>query len=219
MKNMKLYKKALLILSLGLALNSCLDLDPQDQLADGNLWGAADDFKYFATNFYGWTRDFTSVISDGAHSDWRSDLMTSGSVNMYSNGSNPIPTSDGNYTGNYAHIRRCNLLLQKAASFSGNGDISRYVAEAKFFRAYSYFDLVQLFGDVIITKEPLDITSPELRMSRNDRSEVIDFVIQDLREAAEVLPETITTDDEGRISKWGAYAFLSRVALYEGTWQ
>mgnify|MGYP002579307845 FL=1 len=216
---MKLYKKALLILSLGLTLNSCLDLDPQDQLADGNLWGAADDFKYFATNFYGWTRDFTSVISDGAHSDWRSDLMTSSSVNMYSNGSNPIPTSDGNYTSNYAHIRRCNLLLQKAASFSGNGDISRYVAEAKFFRAYSYFDLVQLFGNVIITKEPLDITSPELRMSRNDRSEVIDFVIQDLKDAAEVLPETITTDDEGRISKWGAYAFLSRVALYEGTWQ
>ena len=216
---MKLYKKALLILSLGLTLNSCLDLDPQDQLADGNLWGAADDFKYFATNFYGWTRDFTSVISDGAHSDWRSDLMTSSSVNMYSNGSNPIPTSDGNYTSNYAHIRRCNLLLQKAASFSGNGDISRYVAEAKFFRAYSYFDLVQLFGDVILTKEPLDITSPELRMSRNDRSEVIDFVIQDLKDAAEVLPETITTDDEGRISKWGAYAFLSRVALYEGTWQ
>lgn len=31
MKNMKLYKKALLILSLGLTLNSCLDLDPQDQ--------------------------------------------------------------------------------------------------------------------------------------------------------------------------------------------
>ena len=212
---MKLYKKAFLILSLGLTLNSCLDLDPQDQLADGNLWGAADDFKYFATNFYGWTRDFKSVISDGAHSDWRSDLMTSSSVNMYSNGSNPIPTSDGNY----AHIRRCNLLLQKAASFSGNGDISRYVAEAKFFRAYSYFDLVQLFGNVIITKEPLDITSPELRMSRNDRSEVIDFVIQDLKDAAEVLPETITTDDEGRISKWGAYAFLSRVALYEGTWQ
>jgi len=36
----------------------------------------------FATNFYGWTRDFTSVISDGAHSDWRSDLMTSSSGNM-----------------------------------------------------------------------------------------------------------------------------------------
>ena len=46
MKIMKLYKKALLIVSLGFTLNSCLDLEPQDQLADGNLWGAADDFKY-----------------------------------------------------------------------------------------------------------------------------------------------------------------------------
>ena len=33
MKNMKLYKKAFLILSFGLTLNSCLDLDPQDQMA------------------------------------------------------------------------------------------------------------------------------------------------------------------------------------------
>lgn len=216
---MKTYKKILLVLSLGLTLNSCLDLDPQDQLADGNLWGSVDDFKYFTTNFYGWTRDFKSVISDGPHSDWRSDIMTSSSKNAYSNGSNSIPTSNGDYTGNYAHIRRCNLLLQKAAAYSGTGDISRYAAEAKFFRAYCYFDLVQLFGNVIITKEPLDITSPELRMSRNDRGEVIDFVIQDLKEAAEVLPDVIVTDDEGRISKWGAYAFLSRVALYEGTWQ
>lgn len=216
---MKIYKKTFLILSFGLTLNSCLDLDPQDQLADGNLWGSVDDFKHFTATFYGWTRDFKSTVSDAPHSDWRSDLMTSSSKNIYSNGSNSIPTSDGNYTGNYEHIRRCNLLLQKAASYSGTGDVSRHVAEAKFFRAYSYFDLVQLFGDVIITKEPLDITSPELRMSRNDRSEVIDFVIQDLKDAAGVLPENIVADDEGRISKWGAYAFLSRVALYEGTWQ
>ncbi len=132
---------------------------------------------------------------------------------MYSNGSNPIPTSDGNYTSNYAHIRRCNLLLQKAASFSGNGDISRYVAEAKFFRAYSYFDLVQLFGNVIITKEPLDITSPELRMSRNDRSEVIDFVIQDLKDAAEVLPETITTTMKG-VFQNGELMHSFHVSLY-----
>ena len=52
---MKTYKKALLLLSFGMTLNSCLDLDPQDQLADGNLWGSASDFEYFANNFYGWT--------------------------------------------------------------------------------------------------------------------------------------------------------------------
>ena len=216
---MKTYKKALLLLSFGMTLNSCLDLDPQDQLADGNLWESASDFEYFANNFYGWTRDFSTAVYDAPHSDTRSDLMTSNTINEYSHGNNSIPTSDGNYTSNYAHIRRCNLLLKNAASYSGAESISRYVAEAKFFRAYCYFDLVQLYGNVIWTAEPLDINSPELRTTRNDRGEVIDYIIKDLQEAAPDLPETIGTEDAGKISKWGAYAFLSRVALYEGTWQ
>jgi hypothetical protein len=42
-----------------------------------------------------------------------------------------------------------------------------------------------------------------------------------LQEAIEVLPtyNEITADDKGRVSKEAAQAFLSRVALYEGTWQ
>lgn len=219
MMNMKTYKKALLLLSFGMTLNSCLDLDPKDQLADGNLWNSASDFEYFANNFYGWTRDFSTAVFDAPHSDTRSDLMTSNTINEYSHGNNSIPTSDANYTDNYKRIRRCNLLLKNAASYSGAESISRYVAEAKFFRAYCFFDLVQLYGNVIWTAEPLDINSPELRTTRNDRGEVIDNIIKDLQDAAPDLPETIGTEDAGKISKWGAYAFLSRVALYEGTWQ
>lgn len=219
MMNMKTYKKALLLLSFGMTLNSCLDLDPKDQLADGNLWNSASDFEYFANNFYSWTRDFSTAVFDAPHSDTRSDLMTSNTINEYSHGNNSIPTSDANYTDNYKRIRRCNLLLKNAASYSGAESISRYVAEAKFFRAYCFFDLVQLYGDVIWTAEPLDINSPELRTARNNRGEVIDNIIKDLQEAAPDLPETIGTEDAGKISKWGAYAFLSRVALYEGAWQ
>lgn len=219
MMNMKTYKKALLLLSFGMTLNSCLDLDPKDQLADGNLWNSASDFEYFANNFYSWTRDFSTAVFDAPHSDTRSDLMTSNTINEYSHGNNSIPTSDANYTDNYKRIRRCNLLLKNAASYSGAESISRYVAEAKFFRAYCFFDLVQLYGDVIWTAEPLDINSPELRTTRNNRGEVIDNIIKDLQEAAPDLPETIGTEDAGKISKWGAYAFLSRVALYEGAWQ
>lgn len=216
---MKIYKKAILLLSFGMTLNSCLDLDPQDQLADGNLWGTASDFEYFANVFYGWTRDFSTAVYDAPHSDVRSDLMTSNTVNVYSHGNNTIPTTDNNYTDNYKRIRRCNLLLKNAASYSGAESISRYVAEAKFFRAYCYFDLVQLYGNVIWTDKPLDIDSPELNTTRHDRGEVIGYIIKDLQEAAPELPETIGSDENGRISKWGAYAFLSRVALYEGTWQ
>nr|WP_320038017.1 RagB/SusD family nutrient uptake outer membrane protein [uncultured Bacteroides sp.] len=216
---MKLYNKIIILLSLCMAVTSCLDLAPQDQLADGNLWKSASDFKYFANNFYGWTRDFTSSINDAPHSDWRSDLMTSSSVNQYSHGNNPIPTSDGNYTSNYAHIRRTNILLQNALTYAGSEPISQYVAEAKFFRAYCYFDLVQLYGNAIIVKEPVDINSSEMNAERNDRGEVIDFIIQDLEDAANDLPVSVSSDDNGRLTKWAAYAFLSRVALYEGTWQ
>lgn len=109
--------------------------------------------------------------------------------------------------------------MQKAEGYSGSGTIAQYVAEAKFFRAYCYFDLLQLYGDAVITKTPLDIDSPELNVKRNDRGEVADLIISDLQEAIPDLPETVSSEDDGRLTKWAAYAFLSRVALYEGTWQ
>jgi hypothetical protein len=215
----KLYKKIFLILAVGASTSSCLDLDSQDQLSDGNMWQSASDFEYFANTFYGWTRDFKTVISDAPHSDWRSDLMTSSSINVYSHGNNSIETSDANYTDAYKHIRRTNLLLQKAEGYSGSETIAQYVAEAKFFRAYCYFDLLQLYGDAVITKSPLDIDSPELNAKRNNRSEVVDLIITDLQEAIPDLPETVSSEDDGRLTKWAANAFLSRIALYEGTWQ
>jgi starch-binding outer membrane protein, SusD/RagB family len=76
-----------------------------------------------------------------------------------------------------------------------------------------------LYGNAIIVKTPVDIDSPEMNAARNDRSEVIDFVIQDLQDAVEGLPSSVSSSDDGRLTKWAASAFLSRVALYEGTWQ
>ncbi len=45
-------------------LHSCLDLDPKDQIADGNYWQTATDFKLFSNQFYGWTRDFKNSVYD-----------------------------------------------------------------------------------------------------------------------------------------------------------
>lgn len=206
-------------MALGCLTYSCLDLDPKDQIADGNYWQEASDFKLFANQFYGWTRDFSNSVYDAPHSDKRSDLILDKSgTNVYSNGTNSIPTGDNNYTDNYNRIRRTNILLQKADSYGNQSDIEQYIGEAKFFRAYCYFELLQLYGDVIITKKPLDVTDPEMKVARNDRSEVVDFMIQDLKDAAGQLPLTSAVEN-GRVGSEGAWAFLSRVALYEGTWQ
>ena len=216
---MKYTLKAILVMALGCLTYSCLDLDPKDQIADGNYWQEASDFKLFANQFYGWTRDFSNSVYDAPHSDKRSDLILDKSgTNVYSNGTNSIPTGDNNYTDNYNRIRRTNILLQKAESYGNQSDIEQYIGEAKFFRAYCYFELLQLYGDVIITKKPLDVTDQEMKVARNDRSEVVDFMIQDLKDAAGQLPLTSAVEN-GRVGSEGAWAFLSRVALYEGTWQ
>ena len=205
-------------------MTSCLDLDPQDQLAETNLWKTPSEYKLFANQFYSWTRHFQSATQNDQrkpwHSDYMSDLMTSKeNRNIYSNGTNTVPESDSNYGTAYQHIRRCNLLLKNAAEFASPNDIAQYVGEAYFFRAYSYFDLLQFYGDAIITEKPLDTSSPELYVARNDRSEVADFIIHDLQEAIQLLPAFKELSGYSRVSREAAQAFLSRVALYEGTWQ
>ena len=203
-----------------LTFQSCLDMEPKTQLADTNYWQTPDHFKLFATQFYGWTVDFKQ-LDDSPHSDVRSDLRTGITLDVYSNGTNSIPSSDKTYTNNYNRIRQVNTLLQQAEGYAAPADIETSVGEAHFFRAYCYFDLLQVYGDVIITRTPLDIDSPEMQMVRRSRDEVVDFILEDLEEAIRLLPEAneISSKDEGRLSSQAASAFLSRVALYEGTWQ
>ena len=212
---------------MGLALlcTSCLDFAPEAQMNDESVWSEANNFQLFANQFYGWTSDlqagettnYRARVNDGPHSDFRSDIMTGPNVNVYSAGTNSIPSEDGNYNNLYKQIYYTNLLLKNAKGFGRQDEIAVPVAEAKFFRAYCYFELVQLYGDCILLTEPADMDSPAMNAERNDRGEVIDQCIKDLTEAAEGLADRPT--EAGRLCKDAAWAYLSRVALYEGTWQ
>ena len=202
---------------------SCMDLEPKDSMGDNLVWNKAENFQLFANQFYGWTRDLQSKtdyqngLSDGVHSDYRSDLVCATNPNEYSMGINFIPESDGNYTSLYKRIYYTNLLLKNAADFSSQAAIANPMGEAYFFRAYLHFELVQIYGDAQLLTEPLDIDNDKLYGSRNNRGEVIDQCISDLRQAINLLPEVPSA--EGRLCKDAARAMLSRVALYEGTWQ
>lgn len=224
---MKIINRGFLTIAMALALsgqyscNKMLDLKPLDEVADANYWKSAGDFKSFANQFYGWRKDFGSMVFDGPHSDLRSDLIASPTPNLYSNGNNTIPTADGTYSDAFSKIRLVNTLLLKATTYATPSEIKQYVAEAKFFRAYVYFDLLQLYGDAIIVKSLLDVEAPELKAARNSRQEVSDFIIADLKEAIPSLPlqSAIAAADQGRVSQGTAQALLSRVALFEGAWQ
>ncbi len=203
---------------IALSCVSCLDLTPKDQLSDPDLWSKPGDFENLANKFYDWIPTFDRTYGDW-HADKSSDLLRDkGGTNTLSNGTNTIPQNDGTYTDTYKHVRRCNLLLEKAESYPNPEEIRQSVGEAYFFRAYSYFEFVQKFGDAIIVDKVIDVDDPRMNAKRNDRGEVIDFIISDLRKASELMLST-SEIAEGRVGREGADAFLSRVALYEGTWQ
>ncbi|MGZ3853207.1 MAG: RagB/SusD family nutrient uptake outer membrane protein [Flavisolibacter sp.] len=217
-----------LLLPIGLVLffqfscNKALDLKPINEISDADYWKSPDQFKLAANAFYGYLRTFTDIMNDNPHSERRADLLyTRDGANPFSSGSNTIPLTDANWNTGYNRIRDVNYLLSKATEYSNQTAIAQYIAEAKFFRAYVYFDLLQQYGGVPIITTPLSVNSPELQSPRNTRDEVVDFIVKDLEDAIAVLPleSAIAATDKGRVSKGAAQSFLARVTLYEGTWQ
>lgn len=91
---------------------------------------------------------------------------------------------------------------------------ARVVAEAKFLRAYYYFDLVRTWGGMPIVEAPLQID--ELRMDRQPAKEVYEFILRDLEEAVADLPlkSEYPAQDLGRVTKGAAQAMLVKVNAY-----
>lgn len=158
----KKYITAGCLAAMATLLPSCMDLEPKAEMSDNHVWSTAENFQLFANQFYGWLPNLGRGVQDNVHSDFRSDLLCTTNVNPSSQGTNTIPTGDGLYNGNFKNIYYCNLLLKNAPGFSDQEAIKVPVAEAKFFRAMNYFELVQTFGNVTLLTEPLDIDSEAL---------------------------------------------------------
>ena len=93
----------------------------------------------------------------------------------------------------------------------------KYIAEAKFFRAYNYFYLVKTFGDVPFYTEPYESATGDLYLSRTDSKTVYAQIIQDLKDAAAVLPNTAFYDNSCRVTSNVANAMLAKVYLQTST--
>lgn len=191
-----------------------IDLSPTAQFTDAVYFKQPSDFKAYATGFYGGLPGWNFGNMDNG-----SDLSANANSNGYALGHGVIPV--GSTSWDYSGIRSCNILLTKASSYTSTGDISQYVGEAYFFRAFAYYGLLNTFGGVPVVTTVLDVNSPELSAPRNSRYEVVKQILTDLDQAISKLPseQTIPNTDKGRISKWAAEAFKAQVELYEATWE
>jgi len=136
------------------------------------------------------------------------------SVNTFSlnSGANLMINSWRNY---YAVINRANQILSKIAdadpAIVTNKD--KHIAEAKFLRAFAYFDLVRIWGDVPLNTEPISIEEGYKKGREKVAAIYNDLIIPDLLDAESKLPAKYTGVNVGRATKGAASAMLGRVYL------
>lgn len=124
------------------------------------------------------------------------------------------------WAGCYSEINLCNQLLDNVDTMStvAANLKARYMAEAKFVRAYCYFRLVRAYGGV-----PLHLTVPktpaEFNQERATAAAIWASIEKDLTDAEPLLPVTYSApSDNGRVTKGAAQALHAKVALYQKKW-
>lgn len=197
-----------------------IDLTPLASITEDVYYKEPAHFATGANKFY---TQLPAWKNGADYMDYGTDLTSyiEGGQQDYGRGIITPPVTDDYWDDAWSNIRSNNLLIERAADYSGDqSEIAEYVAVAKFFRAWNYYTLVQRFGGVPLITRSLDVDSEELNSPRNSRYEVVNLILQDLDDAMADLPleQNIGSSDKGKISKWAAMSFKAQVLLYEATW-
>ena len=112
----------------------------------------------------------------------------------------------------YGGVNRANFILefQDKIDFSGKDQV---IAQARFLRAYYYFELVKWFGDIPLAIDKQILFGEESSYERSPASEVYSLIEQDLIYAADKLPSVPA--ETGRVTKGAAQALLGKAYLYQ----
>ncbi len=130
-------------------------------------------------------------------------------------------TSDNQYlTSGWESLYRvnsyCNSIINNMPSVAEDNGVSDDVinaalGEARYVRAWVYYILAEYWGEVpIITDATSLITSGDVKVNKNTRSSIYEFIRRDLAFACSYLPES---EEEGRASKCAAQGLLAKLYL------
>ncbi|WPU94869.1 RagB/SusD family nutrient uptake outer membrane protein [Mucilaginibacter sabulilitoris] len=134
------------------------------------------------------------------------------------------PQLDAMWSSLYRLIMRSNVVINRAqawapANTSEQTNQKQYIAEAKFLRAYAYFNLVNLYGRVPLRKEYIPLPTPaEVNLPRAAVADIWAFIEQDLKDAETDLPLSYAATSFGRATRGAAVALLGKSYLYEKKW-
>ncbi len=226
------------VVTIGLAgCSDFLDRPSLTTMNDGNYWTSENNLRLFANGFYtnyfvGYNSSFTEDYASLRGYYFSDDLASAGKQSGFETQApaSRVSTSEAavwllTYAGptwNFAWVRKSNLFLERIEAMKGvnitTAVYQHWSAVARFFRGFEYSRLVSVFGNVpyydkVIGDSEMDL----LYKDRDDRAVVMDKVYDDF---VYVLDNMRLTDgDVQYLNKYIAAGFISRLMLFEGTWQ
>ena len=187
---------------------------------DGNFWTSENNVKSYCWEFYNLFTGFGTGTNGDFYFTTFTDDQAARGMDLF-----PTTAPASNSHWDYTYIRKANLLLVRVPQM---GDVlsqeaaGHYLGMGRFFRAFEYANLVRHFGDVPYIDKYLDQSDVEgIYAPRTPRAEVVDSIVADLQFAASnlrTIARSKALGDANVVSAEVAWAFLARVALYEGTW-
>lgn len=116
--------------------------------------------------------------------------------------------------GLYSMINLCNTAIyyaDKVEGYASEQDVKSKVAEAYFMRAFANFNLVEQFGNVVLSTQSSVVSTSDNTPQRNTEEEFYELIISDLKFACANLP--LTQQLRGRVSRKAAYGLLAKAYL------
>jgi hypothetical protein len=227
--------KILIIVLSTLLFSGCedyLDRQPLDKISSSTFWQTKSDFDMALTAIYGlnttgaswdsppggvWAYhlanwDNLTDNSYGQHNYFSSKSIVSGEIS---------PTTGGYvslvYSMSYQAIARINIFLSQLSTYGGSdfSDADKQVAEGevRFFRAFYYFQLYCVYGDVPLVTEPLTLENQE--QPKVSSGKIYDQIISDLDYAIANLNAVSYYENTGHVTKSTAQALKARILIYE----
>ena len=202
---------------------------PQSTTSKDAVFSSEKGLELYANSFYQILPSANNIHTADNMSDYaarrdapaflRAGGYTASSVDNTSASAYALVALGPDWNWGWGSLRNVNYFLQNNNDARVPEDVRRhYNALARFFRAFFYFEKVKRFGNVPWINKALDVNDPDLYKGRESRVLVMDSILADLDYATANIR---TTNDPSRtmITRWVAYAFKSRVALFEGTYR
>lgn len=216
----KLFHRSLFAVSLILTITSCQkDLEEHPKsIAIETFYNTAEEVETAVNAIYSplrGTNIMGSYLSElEPYADYGVARGSFAVLNDYSGlNATHITRTDQAWTSFYLSIRNANLVIAKAPAGTdiSEANVKRFVAEAKFLRAFCYFHLVRSWGGVPIHTEA-NLT--EINLKRSTADEVYNLIVSDLQDAETNMPDI--SSPAGRPTKWSAKSLLADVYLQLG---